>query len=253
MRQAMSTLCRQLHDPTARDPIYRWSIASLHKSNFEALVVFHYTVTAINELREPLHDEVFSTVFRLQGDRLSPVEASFEASVLESEFLAVQSQERREQWVRRLRAKWFDHRKDLESFLTAKEKSTKADLQERAKKAQKREIDAAAESYRVRLDELRERNREKELRHLAEALFKEQAAHPALFEEMQQDAKVRLQDIEQQIDILRRDVEETRAMLTRERDSRLKVLLPKRFQIRDVRVLPLAVEYVIPAAKEDLA
>jgi len=41
MRQAMATLCRQLHDPTAHDSVYRWSLAALHKPNFEALLVFH--------------------------------------------------------------------------------------------------------------------------------------------------------------------------------------------------------------------
>ena len=34
MRQAMATLCRQLHDPTAHDPIYRWSVAVLHRTGF---------------------------------------------------------------------------------------------------------------------------------------------------------------------------------------------------------------------------
>jgi superfamily II DNA or RNA helicase len=56
MRQAMATLCRQLHDPTGQDPIYRWSLAALHRSGFEALLIFYYTITAINELREPLHE-----------------------------------------------------------------------------------------------------------------------------------------------------------------------------------------------------
>ena len=37
-----------------------------------------------------------------------------------------------------------------------------------------------------------------------------------------------------------------------ETDHRLKVLLPKRFQLRDVRGLPLALEYVVPASAEDL-
>ena len=31
MRQAMSTLTRQLHDPTSHDPVYRWSVAALPK------------------------------------------------------------------------------------------------------------------------------------------------------------------------------------------------------------------------------
>ena len=71
MRQAMATLCRQLHDPVGHDAVFRWSLAALHRTGFDALLVFHYTVTAINELREPLHDEVMSTVLRIEGDDLS--------------------------------------------------------------------------------------------------------------------------------------------------------------------------------------
>ena len=69
LRQAMATLCRQLHDPDGHDAIFRWSIAGLHRSGFEALLAFQYTVTAINELREPLHDEVVATVFRVEGNQ----------------------------------------------------------------------------------------------------------------------------------------------------------------------------------------
>ena len=94
MRQAMATLCRQLHDPKAHDAIFRWSIAALHRSGFEALLVFHYTVTAINELREPLHDEVCSPVFRIEGDRLAPVEDDFQQTVLASEFHPIKAAKR---------------------------------------------------------------------------------------------------------------------------------------------------------------
>ena len=45
MRQAMATLCRQLHDPDGRNAIFRWSIAALQRTGFEALLVFHYTCT----------------------------------------------------------------------------------------------------------------------------------------------------------------------------------------------------------------
>jgi superfamily II DNA or RNA helicase len=123
MRQAMATLCRQLHDPTAQDPIYRWSLAALHKTGFEALLVFHYTVTAINELREPLHDEVLSAVFRVEGDHLTPVESDYEQTVLRSELHPVKDPVRREEWVRTLRGKWFRHRGDLEAFLQERERS----------------------------------------------------------------------------------------------------------------------------------
>jgi hypothetical protein len=69
---------------------------------------------------------------------------------------------------------------------------------------------------------------------------------------MRADTQARVQDIEQQIEVLRRNVDQTRRLLEQERDSRLKDLLPRRFTIREVRVLPLAVEYIIPATQEDL-
>ena len=84
--------------------------------------------------------------------------------------------------------------------------------------------------------------------------MREQAdlAQPMLFEEFEVEAKVRVQEIEEQMAVLRQDVERTRELLTRERDHRLKVVLPRRFQLREVRVLPLALTYLVPATKEDL-
>ena len=49
-----------------------------------------------------------------------------------------------------------------------------------------------------------------------------------------------VQELEEQVAVLRQDVERTRHLLTRERDNRINVTLPKRFQIREVRVLPLS-------------
>ncbi len=254
MRQAMATLCRQLHDPTAHDPIFRWSLAAWHQTGFEALLVLHYTLTAINELREPLHDEVRSAVFRVGGDRLEVVEPSYAEQVLHAELHAVKSAARRDEWVRTLRAKWFHHRDELSAFLRQQESTVKSSFVGKAKAARERETAAATESYRYRLKELEDRSREQEMRKLAEALLREQAEarQPMLFGDLQQEAQTRVQDIEQQMTVLRRDVERTREMLTKERDTRLKKLLPKRFELRELRVLPLAIEYIIPATAEDL-
>jgi hypothetical protein len=253
MRQAMATLCRQLHEPKGHNVIYRWSLAALHKSGFEALLVFHYTVTAINELREPLHDEVMTEVFRVEGDYLTPVEDAFRQNVSQSEFLPIKSGRRQEEWVRTLRGKWFHHKKELEAFLQDQGQVLRTLLQHRADATLKRESEAAKENYRYRLKELQERSREQELDRLARHLIREQAevAQPRLFEEINEEARVRVQEIEEQINVLRQDVERTRELLTRERDHRLKVVLPKRFKLREVRVLPLALEYLIPATPED--
>jgi superfamily II DNA or RNA helicase len=258
MRQAMATLCRQLHDPTGQDAVFRWSVAALHRSGFDALLVFHYTVTAINEIREPLHDEAVSTVLRIEGDRLVAVDDSFQRIVLGSEFHPIKSAKRREDWVRTLRGHWFRHKAELEAFLTRQEKSLRGVLEGRAKTALARELSAAKESYQYRLRELKDRSREQELGRLAKALVRQQAEamQPALFEEIQVEAKLRVQEIEAQMAVLRQDVECTRELLTREQEHRLKVVLPKRYSLLDgsqgVRVLPLALTYIVPATAEDL-
>src|SRR5262249_41076295 len=247
-------LCRQLHAPDPRDGIFRWSLAALQRSGFEALLAFHYTVTAVNELREPLHDEVFSTVFRIEGDRLARVEEAFQQTVLGSEFHPIKSDKRRNEWWQIFRLKWPRHKPGLEAFLRAQEKSLHGLLQGRADDTLQRESAAAKESYRYRLRELEDRSREQELTKLAKALLREQAEamQPTVFGEIQEAAKYRAQEIEEQMSLLRRDVERTRDLLKRERDKRLNVVLPKRFQLREVRALPLALVYLVPATAEDV-
>ncbi len=255
MRQAMATLCRQLHQPEREGQgIYRWSIAALQRSGFEALLVFHYTVTAVNELREALHDEVFSTVFRIEGDRLTLVEDAFRQTVLGSKLHPIESEKRREEWWRIFRLKWPRHKLELEAFLQGRQKSLHTLLQGRADATLQRESAAAKESYHYRLRELEDRSREQELNKLAKALLREQAEamQPTLFGEIQEEAKYRAQEIEEQMSVLRRDVERTRHLLRRERDKRLNVVLPKRFQLREVRPLPLALVYLVPATAEDV-
>ena len=254
MRQAMATLCRQLHDPEGHNAIFRWSIAALHRSGFEALLAFHYTITAINELREPLHDEVVASVFRIEGDRLTPVEDDFGRVVLGSEFHPIKSTARRDDLVRNLRIHWLRHKDVLEKFLRSQEGEMQTVLQRRADVTLKRELQAAKESYQHRLRELQDRSREQALRKIAKELVRQrvEAQQLALFEEIQQEAEMGVEELEQQVAVLRQDVEHTRQLLTRERDNRINVVLPKRFQLREVRVLPLGITYLVPAGKEDL-
>jgi len=257
MRQAMATLCRQLHDPAANDGIYRWTLGALNRTGFEALLVFHSTVTAINELREPLHDEVISTVLRVEGDRLVPVETEFEKAVLHGEIFPVKAAKRRDDWVRTIRGHWFQHRTELEAFLKRQESQYRSTFERRAKRNLERDVEAAKESYRYRLRELQDRSREQELTKLAKALVREQAEamQPTLFEDIHEEAKLRVQEIEEQMTVLRQDVDRTRQLLTKEQDHRLKTVLPKRFTLlagsQGVRVLPLALTYLIPATPED--
>ena len=254
MRQAMATLCRQLHDPGGHNAVYRWSVAALHRPGFEALLAFHYTITAINELREPLHDEVVASVFRVEGKGLTPVKDDFGQVVLGSGFHPIKSSARRDDLVRSLRTHWLQHKEALEKFLRSQEGEMQAVLERRAAATLKRELQAAKDSYEYRLRELQDRNREQQLRKIAKELVRQrvEAQQMSLFEEFQQEAEMGLQELEEQVAVLRQDVERTRHLLTRERDNRITVTLPKRFKIREIRVLPLTMTYLVPAAKEDV-
>lgn len=254
MRQAMATLTRQLHEPSGTDAIYRWGLAALPRANFEALLVLHYTLTAVNQLREPLHDEVLATVFRVEADGLVPVEESFGQSILRGDLHPVRSPRRHEEWVRTFRGHWPGHKGVLEAFRRREEDCWLGVLQGRATVTLDREKKAARESYDYRIKELQERTREREIGQLAKELVKQRAESEQafLFEDFREEAEGRKQEILDQIELLKRDVEETRRSLTNERDYRLKSLLPRRFEVREVRVLPLAVEYVVPASVEDV-
>jgi superfamily II DNA or RNA helicase len=253
MRQAMATLCRQLHDPNSRQPIFRWSVSAMKGTGFEALLVFHHTLTAINQLREPLHDEVRATVFRIDGDKLTPVDAAFADRVIHADLLPIKSADRREDWVRTFRAHWYEHSNSLRKYSKKQETVWQTEFEKRAAVVLKRETEETKTSYKHRLTELRDRSRDQEIEKLARQLVEEQreALQRSLFEEFEEDKKTRLASIEEQITVLKQDVERTRMTLEVEQKKRLKEVLPNRFAIREVRVLPLAVMFVVPATAED--
>jgi uncharacterized small protein (DUF1192 family) len=182
------------------------------------------------------------------------VEDEFEQLVLGSEYLPIKSTARRDGFVRTLRGHWLRHKELLEKFLRSQDTEMQTMLERRAAVTLKRELQAAKESYQFRLRELQDRSREQSLRKIAKELARQriEAQQMAFFDELQQEVEMGVQELEEQVAVLRQDVERTRQLLTRERDNRINVTLPKRFQLREVRVLPLTMTYLVPAAKEDL-
>ncbi len=182
------------------------------------------------------------------------MEDDFGRVVLGSEVHPIKSTARRDDLVRNLRIHWLRHKDVLEKFLRSQEGEMQTVLQRRADATLKRELAAAKESYQHRLRELEDRSREQALRKIARELVRQrvEAQQLALFEELQQEAEMEVEELEQQVAVLKQDVEHTHQLLTRERDHRINVVLPKRFQLREVRVLPLSITYLVPAGKEDL-
>jgi len=253
MKQALATLSRQLHQPEPDRGIFRWSIAALHKPNIQELLIFHYYVTAINELREPLHDETISTVFRIEGDRLSPAEASFEEEILHSDLLPLGSDARLDEWGRIVRGKWPQHSTRLKKFMEERKAEFAADFEKRAKAALERELAEARESYRYRLKEIKRSSSDKEIEKLVGEItrLEIERSQQLLLRELEEDREQKQRELNERKALLLRNMEDTQRRLEKERDQR-RQLLSKRYSIRDLRVLPLAVQYIIPAAKEDL-
>jgi len=80
MRQAMADPCAgSCMTQPLHDPIFRLVGCGLGRTGFEALLAFHYTVTAINEpCASPLHDRgCWTRLFRVEGDYLTRVEDAF--------------------------------------------------------------------------------------------------------------------------------------------------------------------------------
>ena len=119
MRQAMATLCRQLHDPEGSQrhlPLVHCGAA--HAPGFEALLVFHYT--------RHRHQRIAGAAARRSSfDGLphrgrpssTPLKTQFKQTVLQSEFHPIKSCKRQDEWVRTLRGHWFQHKAELEAFL----------------------------------------------------------------------------------------------------------------------------------------
>jgi Helicase conserved C-terminal domain/SNF2-related domain len=254
MRQAMATLRRMLHDPSGNDPIRRWSLAAINWPNFEPVLILHAAVTATNELRETVHDEQFSVVFHLSGDKIKPAVSDQQDRLLRETLLPVKSSKRREDWTRTVRTKWVKHREAIDRFTKTQVEKWRTQIEQAASATLDREKADTSVSYKHRLKELADRTREREMGKMLRELAKAEveAASGFLFADMEVEAEAKLVDIEKEVELLRRDTEHTRVQLERERDHRLKKVLPQRYTIRDVRVIPLAVEYVIPADKEDL-
>ena len=259
MQRALSTLRRQLYDPSGSNAIWRWTIAALDRSGFDALMIFHYTLTVTNELREPLHDETVSTVFRVDGNSLQSVESNFEHSVLNQRLVSIGSSDRLESLRRKLIPLWDSgdvggHRVWLENYMSQIQKDRQLEFVAKAKEALTENKKAAKSAYQYRIKALEKRSEEKEYEKIARELNRAEAAEAqaTMFADQQQETAQSLEELMNMMELIKVNINVTKEKLENELDNRLNNILPARYNIQSVRVLPLAVEYVVPVTAEEL-
>lgn len=254
MQRAMSVLRSQQYEPRGDNAIRRWTLAAINRPGFECLAILHYVATATNSLRETLHDEVISKVFRVDGSLLSPVAAEYQDLILHETSYSIASDSRRGEWIRTLRLKWDDHRKAFERVLSQHQTVLKSEFEKMAAENLKVNLKSTRDAYDRRLKALDESRRDKEeekaARQLVEAEIK--ADQPTFFEDINESRDRRVREIRELIESLQLNMDDLKRRLESEKEERLTKLIPGRFTIKDVRVIPLALEYLIPALPEDL-
>lgn len=252
MQRAMAVLRRQLHD-TGANGISRWTISCADRTDFEALSIVHYYVTASNSLREQLHDEVVSKVFRVEGKSLLEVNNEFQQSILNLDLHPVRSTERINEWSGLFQKVWYHHNKLLENHLAKVEAACENDLTAKAKQLLMENKKTLIQGYDDRIKSLRVSQTDKEIEKIAEELSLQEAKLSQLeLDETFQSLKERqVREKREWFELIKADKNHLINLLEEDKENRVNNLLPKRYKIESVHVFPLAVEYIIPASAED--
>ncbi|MFB3789295.1 MAG: DISARM system SNF2-like helicase DrmD [bacterium] len=253
MRQALAVLNRQLHDPSGKYPIRRWTVKAIQRPHFDGFLAFHYLLTVINERFETVHDQVGSVLFEIRGNDLSPMPDALTREILGEPAGPLLNTTRRDALLDAIKKHWPSHQDRLEAFMKQTEKAVAGDMAARAKAALAKTKKAEAEKYEYRLKELEKSTNPKELEKRLRELHKMEIDLSVgyLFSDWEAEQAGKKQSLEQEIDLLKKDMERTKAELEREKEYRLNELLPKRFTLRPPRILPLAIEYLVPATGEE--
>ena len=177
MRQAMATLCRQLHDPTARDadlPLVPGGSAPVRLRGPAGLLLHrhgHQRTAGAAPRRGFLHGLPHRG--RPPGARGGRLRADRAGERVPSDQVAGTAGGL---GPTAFRGRWFSHRSELEAFLQSQETvAARPCCRPGPTPRCKRETDAAKESYRYRLKELQDRSREQESRSWPRQLVREQA------------------------------------------------------------------------------
>lgn len=245
MKRALGVLRRQQWEP---DGLSRWTIQGCDLPGIHELLVLHLSLEANNALRETIHQDVLEWVYQVRGDELSAVDPSYWQQVrsLPRHELSAGALER---WQRSVVDQWVSHRGLLEEHIHLNKPKLEAELADRMSDLLKEEQTRQKEAFGQRMRELDALRQPKALERLRKEVVKQRRQMEQLYllPEIQAEEDQRLH--EREWALAQAHHEQMKALLSEERKRVLDKLLPRRYQLENISLQPLAVEYIVRELK----
>jgi len=252
MRRALTVLKRHLWGELP-DSLRRWTLLGIAlPGGLDGVLLLHLLVTATNELRELVHEELRTIPFGVRGANLNPLQPALweqlshqEPSRLETASL--------EAWLERLQPHWPRYRETLEEFIEQERGRWEEELHRALEQAYKEMRKHYEQAFRHRLAEIERDRRSDQLERYRERLQKEleRARQLALLPEEEAIRWERIRELERKIEeeeLKKRQAHLAylRNLLEGERERMLERVLPRRHALAQVHVQPVAVEIWVP-------
>lgn len=245
MRRAISTLRRSLWEPGG---INRWTVVGDPDQPYEAVMVVAVLVTATNELREPIHEELISLPWVVEGESLTPMDAGLWADLARSATVPLPRDEVT-YWTDRLAELWPEYQKQLQKALESHKKAEARRVADWLARWQQRETRLEERAFAERLRELESGKDVRAVERLQQQLIRAQRkAAQLLFDAEEQAARMaEVARLERELEAARFElqsshVEALRRRLERDRERVLTQVIPRRYTLANFDLLPVAIE-----------
>ncbi|CEN89110.1 SNF2-like protein [[Clostridium] sordellii] len=227
----------------------RWTI---QKGNLphgiNELIQIDLLLEVTNKLREVIHQEVITLSYQCDGENIIAVDDSLKQYItnIQKQKLTV---DELDDVLDDTRDEWYeiesDIRKEIQRFKDEKERWFKQTLEDKLKE----DKEIQKQIFDSRINELKDDKLEKVRQKIANDLIEQtrdlQELQMSLIEDAEGKVKEQIKNLEVQRDLIISNKQIMKDILERERERVLTKVLPKRYNLNNIEVHPLAIEYIV--------
>lgn len=227
----------------------RWTI---QKGNLphgiNELIQIDLLLEVTNKLREVIHQEVITLNYQCDGENIIAVDDSLKQYITNIQKQKLTLDEL-DDVLDDIRDEWYeiesDIRKEIQRFKDEKERWFKQTLEDKLKE----DKEIQKQIFDSRINELKDDKLEKVRQKIANDLIEQtrdlQELQMSLIEDVEGKVKEQIKNLEVQRDLIISNKQIMKDILERERERVLTKVLPKRYNLNNIEVHPLAIEYIV--------
>ncbi|MFZ5827170.1 MAG: DISARM system SNF2-like helicase DrmD [Bacillota bacterium] len=245
MRRALAILRRHLWEP---GKIQRWTVVGQPNQPYEAVMTVTALVTATNELREPINEEVLTLPLVVEGDYITPMDETLWAELSRDRTYPLPLADI-SFWGDRMAEYWPDFQKQIDRLLEKRRNAEEKRIADWLTRWREKEATREEKAFAARLKELEAGRDVKAVEALQKKLVKAQKrAQQMLFDpEEQAIRQAEVARLQRELDdanfeLQSSHVEALRHRLSRDRERVITQVIPRRFQLAHFDLHPVAVE-----------